>query len=752
MHITYRGIVASVLMVFAIFSADRVGAQGAVVSDGLQAHDAASLPADGTGVVVGVIAPPISQTKRDALIAAQELPVITYINEAEAVLNDTAEPAFLGSDIGLDVMQLVHDMVPAAQLVLVSPASGVDEQVAMSDAVSALSLHNVQGVDVILDVYTLGAMSEVPFYDDELSITVETVASDILYVVAAGNEGAISLGDASQGTDTYRSATVYEAPFVGSTALASSINLGEAFNYVELVHQFGAGDGLLAISQNLESLCLFWSDKPGESYNDYDLFVLDGEGQLVDSSTDFQYFNPSEQGELPQEPQECISNPASLIAGHQVVVGTDAIAAENRFIHIRGEPGAAAQARQARVVSTPSGVFEYTTSGAIRGRAGVTNVVTVGAAPVPRSQVGDVGVFKAGDPISTISSVGDRLVFWQHVDGAYTLVDSTNPDLSSAASAEIRVKPDLVGADVVIVNRVSGDPSAPSVVPVNVVGSEIGAAHIAGLGAKLFSGSFADEVREGLLSTAVDMGPSGEDVGSGFGAALGSAAKTQIDLPMSPIDVVVSVGRGAATLTFAQSPDDSGFTYSASCSSTDANDTTTVLFTDVSVTADGYTFPVLPDQTVSCSVTASDGVGGATTSAPAGTGSTAVASLQAATLDTVEAEPYGFTLRYTIDDQAIAGVYTNTLLCEKSGSDPIEYVIGTDPNNPVSVGASPATFDDLEPDEALSCTFEVAAEILNAEQPDASGVFSFEVTPEAMGGLPIWLLLQAQQQTQPQSE
>jgi hypothetical protein len=318
-------------------------------------------------------------------------------------------------------------------------------------------------------------------------------------------------------------------------------------------------------------------------------------------------------------------------------------------------------------------------------------------------------------------------------------------DLNSPSGADIRVKPDVVGADDVRVKRVSGA-NADILSDANIVGSIAGAAHIAGLSALVLGDQAAAtvnplELQIALLGSTADLGPENADSASGLGAPLAADALETILLPYPPTNLVLTTGRGSVTLAFDQPFDDDGtFTYVATCTQTDGTGTPTAL-DSVNVT-NGGKIALTPGFTADCELVAVNTVNdteyssGVDTAAAASTGDNTAADLNAPTLDSVTPELYGFQLVYSVDPEALDGTYANTLVC----TDPSDTQV-VPAETPVP--SSPYTEEDLESDVQLNCALDIAASVNGVAMTVGSATFDFQVTPEASTGLPIWLLYEA---------
>ena len=111
-----------------------------------------------------------------------------------------------------------------------------------------------------------------PFQDGVVAQAVNAVtANGALYFSAAGNNGNLTDGTSS----------VWEGDF----ANGGQITVG---GRQITVHSFGPGiyNTMASGASNSTGLLLFWSDPLGLSVNDYDLYVLDSTGAIVQRKSD----------------------------------------------------------------------------------------------------------------------------------------------------------------------------------------------------------------------------------------------------------------------------------------------------------------------------------------------------------------------------------------------------------------------------------------------------------------------------------
>lgn len=733
---TFRGITLPALkflkFCLAVVSANSLAFSVAVaqeVTEGLVAHGTVGVGSDGAGTNIGVIAYPISQAKLDALIAAGELP------QGVSLATPASVVTVGDSDVGLDMMQVLSEMAPAASLTFVAPMSvGSTPAVAPTTCVNvsqglvdtagrytaegaflcALEALLQSDVDLIVDGYA--PVDEAPFYDGSVSLAVSGIAKELPYIVAAGNSGS------TLRAGSYVANTVYEAPFNG-VGLPAGLNLGAGYEYVEQLHGFSSSSTYLTITQDLEELCLYWADAPGASVNDYELFVIEAAGSATPTavlarSTDFQYSGGG------QEARECISDSSALTINRRVVVGTDSLVAENRFIHIRGKA-------VDKVIQQTTPIFSMTTGGAVQGRAGLPNVVTVGSAPAPQAS-GNYRQFKLGDAVSGASSAGDRTVFYSFAAGVYVPFGEDQDDL--ATSAVVRAKPDVTGADKVSVSRVSGS----TVTKFQAVGSEVATAHIGGLvvRSKASYGLLPGEVANALKSAAVDLGLSGRDTATGYGAPLLQATIEQINRPPSPpVNSYIEYGTASAVLYFSDSADDGGadyYSYGANCYQLDSSGNRTLVYSSSSVMS-GQSFTIQPGSKASCDLLTLKGDVNSEVVVAQGNPTQSAGQL-AKSQYSVASDPNGFTIRYGLDP---AGQHSTTLRC----ATPDAGVVVLDTRDPASTSSS---YSDLTADVRVICNLTITSKVQGIVQEAASLEDVFDVVPDVeLPSLPLFLLYKA---------
>lgn len=420
--------VAEFSWVHAVRPVDRaVVRAGSVTTEGDSEGQADLLRAqglDGNGVVVGVISDGIDHLA-DAQLSG-DLPDVTV---------PSGGCRHGAGDEGTALLEIVHDIAPGAQLLFAGPRDSFE----MIQAVQCLT---DAGADVIVD--DLGFFGEPYFEDGPVAAAVMgAVQRGVSYHSSAGNEARLHL----------------EQDFFATPA--------------STLHDFaeGAGDNTNAVvvpPGGTLTCILEWNDPFGASGNDYDLFLLDENLNIVTVSDDSQVGA--------QDPIEAIS---VFNLGNSNAVGLLVI---NRF-------GQSAARRLELFCLGASALEHVTPTGSIIGHPALDAVVSVAAIDASDPAL---------DAVESFSSQGPaRIDFPAHED---------------------RAKPDLAGFDGVSISNAGGFPACPPFCA--FFGTSAASPHTAGVAALLLQKDPSLTplaIQSALRQGAVDIGPVGFDDASGSG-------------------------------------------------------------------------------------------------------------------------------------------------------------------------------------------------------------------------------------------
>jgi subtilisin family serine protease len=372
-----------------------------------------------------------------------------------------------GSSEGTAMMEIVYDMAPGVQLFFASAFNGPD-----SFADNIRTLRNVYHCDVIVD--DVSYSDEAAFQDGTIARAVNDVTADgAVYLSSAGNGGNLTNGNSS----------AWEGDFVDAGPSPS-------FPGYRL-HSFGpATFNRLLITTGVVNL--FWSDPLGASANDYDLFVVNAAGTaLLAASTSNQNGT--------QDPFEEVFRPAGFPANSRIVIAAFGSAAP-RALHVEnffGEP------------------LQIATAGVTRGHNAGASTVGVAAVAWNSARMGTRPfVGGAQNPTEIFSSDGPRKIFF-YPDGRPitpgNLLYGSNGGLTL-------IKPDIAAADGVTTRTPGFNP---------FFGTSAAAPHAAAIAALILSKNSsltANDVKNLMRSTALDIRAVGIDRDSGYGIVMASTS------------------------------------------------------------------------------------------------------------------------------------------------------------------------------------------------------------------------------------
>jgi Subtilase family len=426
---------------------------------------------DGSGVKIGVLSDGVRNLA--ASQAAGDLGPVTVIGPAAPC------PAANTCDEGTAMLEIVHDLVPGAELYF---ASGF---VSITDFANNIRLLRAAGCDIIVD--DVFYFVETPFQDGQAPGVISTTnggvviqavkdvtAEGALYFSSAGNSGNLDAGTAG----------AWEGNFAdgGPTAPIALLATGR-------VHNFGGQNfNLLTVANTNAPLTLYWSDPLGGSANDYDLFRLNAAGTAVATgSTNIQNGT--------QDPIEQITQSA---ANPRIVI-VKKNSAQPRFLHLNANRG------RMSIVTAGTTHGHSTVTG--NGSFGVAATSAGGAFPQ---------AFGPGSLVETFSSDGPRHIFFAANGAPLT----SGPGNLLAAGGLVLQKPDFTAADGVSVTGVGGFGSP-------FFGTSAAAPHAAAIAALVKSANPAltpAQIRSILTSTAIDILAPGVDRDSGAGIVMARGA------------------------------------------------------------------------------------------------------------------------------------------------------------------------------------------------------------------------------------
>ena len=484
-------------------------------SEGDVAHRAdwarATHDVDGSGIGIGVVSDGVESLA--ARQASGDLPALVKV---------LAEQAGEG-DEGTALLEIVHDLAPGAELYFATGHGGQAQLAANIEALCDAGAH------VIVDdvYYSL----EAAFQDDIVTQGINAATADgCFHFSAAGNAG--NLNDGTSG--------VWEGDYAAGSPL--TVN-GEAAG---VRHDFGGAVVENRVTRRGDGFILQWADPLGASANDYDLFVVDAEGEVLASSTNTQ--------DGTQDPIESIPSdalPAESIDGPPVRVVVLKVSGADRYLRL----------------DTLEGRLAIATAGQSSRHSGSAHAISVAAVDV-RTAGGAGGVFDGTESVESFSSDGPRRLFFQP-DGT-----PITPDDFSATGGLVLQKPDLAAADGV-------STATPPFNP--FYGTSAAAPHAAAIAALMLQ-AWGDpatvtlaELRTAMTESALDIELPGVDRDSGAGIVMAARAVAAVpttggngngapEAVGTLADRTLALADPAVTLDVAgafRDPDDDVLTYTA---------------------------------------------------------------------------------------------------------------------------------------------------------------------------------------------
>ena len=465
----------------------------------------------GSGIGIGVISDGVATLA--ARQASGDLPAQVAVLPGQEGSDD--------DDEGTAMLEIVHDLAPGAELYF---ATGFTGQAQFAANIEALC---EAGADVIVD--DLSYHLELSFQDSIIAQGVNAAtANGCYYFSAAGNSG--NLNNETSG--------VWEGDYVAGTPMIVGGST------VGVRHDFGGGKEENAVRGLFSGRAVLqWADPLGASANDYDLFLVDGEGNVLpsSSSTDTQ--------DGTQDPIEIVLNFFPYEDVRLVIVK---VSGEARYLRLQLFPAK----------------LEIATAGATYGHSASENTVGVGQVDV-RTAGGAGGIFDGTESVMAGSSDGPRRLFYEP-DGT-----PITPGNFSSTGGKVLKKPDLSAASCVS----TATPGFST-----FCGTSAAAPHAAAIAALMLAAAGGPahvtpaELRTAITATAavLDIEAPGFDNNSGAGivmapGAIAGVAVAVADRNGAPTaasaltDRTLVAGSGAVTIDLASTftdPDSDALTYS----------------------------------------------------------------------------------------------------------------------------------------------------------------------------------------------
>lgn len=468
-------------------SAAATATQGSVVSEGVHAEavDTAIARTGVTGAGVKLCA---LSDGVDGLTRSQQsgdLPAVDVLPGQQGS----------GSE-GTAMLEIMHDVAPGAQLGFATATNGD-----AGFAQNIQALRSTEHCDVIVD--DIMYFDESPFQDGIIAQAVNDVTADgALYFSSAGNQGNVADGTAGH----------WEGGFVAG---------GRIPGIDGVVHSFDPGPGvqladpLYDYSDWGAPATLFWNDPLGASANDYDLYLLDQQGNVASFS---------------QNPQTGTQDPyerLSLLPGADYRLVVIKVSGADRYLSL--------EAFRSRFTASSDGLRAFVTPGEIRGHAAARDAIAVAAAPAaaaydgvipgdPPNPVGPApGVFTSATQVERFTSDGPRRIFYNPNGTPIT------PGNLSATGGTVRQTPTVTAADGVVT-------SVPGFSP--FFGTSAAAPHAAAIAGLVKSGRPtlpAAEIRRQITASALDILRPGWDNVSGAGVMMADTLLANVGAQAQPI-------------------------------------------------------------------------------------------------------------------------------------------------------------------------------------------------------------------------
>ena len=667
---------------------------------------------DGSGVVIGLISLPFKQADLDALEAetTRIIPDTTALTVTSGAVDEAD-----GSQDALFLLQLIYDMAPDAQVVVASPGvnSVPGEMAAVVNAlVAGEAGAGIPAANIIID--DLFYPDQNPFEVDEISEAISAARdAGVLYVTAAGDQGQNAASSTS---------AVHIADFEGIEAPAELVAI-DSFLSGFYVQTFG-GDGVITLTEDIDSLCVFWSEKPAPGAKPrFIAWVYDDDNDLVAGAELFT-----------AAPGGCGSVPIS--AGYKVVFDHGRSAVSGLRLMVTG-----VRSTVPVTLAYSGALFDSVTTGNIRGHASSADAFSIAASDLCKDDNSADYAGCSARSVSVYSSDGEAegvaRFFWQ---------SNGEGDYAAIAGGLAVAKPDLTAAGQSLLTSVSSGTAGIA----NFYGTSASAAVAAGIAALYWeyaevtlgikAGFVAEAVRDLLGDSALDVGETGADLLSGAGVldapkpledGAGTAVATR-----PRVKVSLSAKPAGAVLQFSAAlPAARGASYTATCSD---GGSVISAWTEKTVAADTpYLVQGQPETEVSCTVTGSvaDGAEGTLTATDTATVST---SAVAETLVSIDSDMGGFSVIWSTDPNILEeDMLAVNLTCTNARTGDVVV-------DAVELNESPYVMA-TEGDDDLACTVTTTLTVNGGAAIVVGDPLTETVEATAGAGLPIWLLYKASQ-------
>ena len=477
-------------------------------SEGDVAHQANSArqtyTVDGTGIGIGVISDGV-ETLADQQATGDVPGQVFVLPGQEGGSFDLACGGRSSGTEGTALFEIVHDLAPGADLFF---ATGGGGRAQMAQNIEDLC---AAGADIIVD--DIGYLGAAAFQDDVIAKAITAAAANgCFYFSSAGNAGNLNDGTSS----------VWEGDFVSGGMLSlNGINSGA------VVHDFGGGvTGNRIKTNSTRPIILQWADPVDGSANDYDLFLIDADDNVLASSTSTQ--------DGTQDPIEYIGGSCSNDREDNRLVIVKNSGAEDRYVRLNYARGG----------------LEIATAGQTFGHSASKDAIGVAAVDVGDAG-GAGGVFDGTESVETFSSDGLRRIFFE-ADG--TPITAGN-FLASTDGGRVLQKPDLAAADGV-------STSTPGFSTFR--GTSAAAPHAAAIAALMLEAAGGPAnvtpaaLRTAMTGAALDIEATGVDRDSGAGIVMAPGAVDAVDVAVADRNGAPTVSGTISDRTFA--PGDAALT------------------------------------------------------------------------------------------------------------------------------------------------------------------------------------------------